>query len=60
VLAFGQVLDSDIASDMFDWTPPILITGWFYLAASTEANRQPDITVLIQFGRDAKMYRTTK
>jgi hypothetical protein len=57
VLALGQVLDFDIAPDMFDWTPPILITGWFYSAASIEANRQPDITVLIQFGRDAKTYR---
>jgi len=27
VLAFGQVLDSAIAPDMFDWTPTILITG---------------------------------
>jgi len=26
-LAFGQVLDSGIAPNMFDWTPPILITA---------------------------------
>jgi hypothetical protein len=33
-LALHQVVDSGSAPHMFHWTPPILITGCFYLAAS--------------------------
>jgi hypothetical protein len=45
MLAFGQVLDSDLELDMFEWTPSILITGWFYSGRPSKLTLNVDITV---------------